>query len=98
MQCPKCGTQNDDHKTVCGICGTFLYRYTQNRVPLTRAQRRKEVGQAWKQALKGTLYALLILLGLAVVLFIISLILGRVMPDSLFEGLFDTTLTTTSVG
>ncbi len=96
MKCPKCGTANEDRKTICGTCGTFLYRTTQNRVPLTRAERRQEAGKAWKQALKGSLYALLILLGLAAVLFVISLILGHIMPDSLFEGLWDPAMT--SVG
>lgn len=93
MICPKCGTDNENGKTVCGKCGTFLYRYTQNRRPLTRAQKRKEVASNWKQALKGTFYALLILFALTLVLFIISLILGNILPDSLFEGLIDPSAT-----
>ena len=93
MKCPKCGTDNEAGKTVCGKCGTFLYRYTQNRRPLTRKERRKEAASHWKQALKGTLYALLILFALTLVLFIISLILGKILPDSMFEGLIDPSAT-----
>jgi hypothetical protein len=66
----------------------FISIHTKQR-PLTRKERRKETASHWKQALKGTLYALLILFALTLVLFIISLILGKILPDSMFEGLID---------
>ncbi len=94
MKCPKCGAENDNGKTVCGQCGTFLYKYTQNRHPMTRQERRKETAGHWKQALRGTIYALLVLAGFALVLFLLALLLGQIIPDSWFEGLIDTTATT----
>jgi uncharacterized membrane protein YvbJ len=84
MKCPKCGYENGD-KTVCGKCGAFIYTHTRNRTALTTVQRRKELSKAWKRALKGTVYSLLILLGFAVLLFLISLLLGQILPDSMFE-------------
>ncbi len=93
MKCPKCGAENNS-KTVCGKCGAFLYTHTQNRKPLTKAQKRKETAKNWKQALKGTVYALLILLGFAVLLFLIALLLGQILPDSMFEAFIAPTVTT----
>lgn len=92
MKCPKCGAENNA-KTVCGSCGAFLYTHTQNRRPLTKAQKRKETAKNWKQALKGSLFALLILLGFAILLFLIALVLGQILPDSMFES-FTPTVTT----
>lgn len=94
MKCQKCGYENGD-KTVCGKCGAFVYMHTQNRKPLTPEQRRKERAKAWKQALKATVYSLLILVGFAVLLFIIALLLGQILPDSLFQGVLPTTIATT---
>jgi uncharacterized membrane protein YbhN (UPF0104 family) len=93
MKCPKCGYENGE-RTVCGKCGTFVYSQTRNRRPMTPAQRRKELGKAWKQALKGTVYSLLILLGFAVVLFFVALVLGLILPDSMFDGIIATTVAT----
>ncbi len=93
MKCPKCGTESSG-KTVCGQCGAFLYTHTQNRRPMTRQQKRKETARNWKQALKGTLYAMLILIGFAIVLFLISILLGRILPDSMFGDIVGTTVAT----
>lgn len=93
MKCPKCGFENAN-KTVCGQCGAFVYTHTNNRRQITPEQRRKDRAKAWKQALKGTVYSLLILLGFAVLLFVIALVLGQILPDSMFEGILATTVPT----
>ncbi len=86
MKCNRCGTENPKGKTVCKKCGAFLYSANpNNRVPLTKEQKRDRRKSLFKGSALGCLWSVLIIVGMFIVLGIISYLLVRfVIPEDYF--------------
>ena len=94
MKCNRCGTENPKGKSVCKKCGAFLYSANpNNRVPLTREQKRERRKALLKGTTLGCFWSALVIIGMFIVLGIISYLMVRfVIPDDYFS---DQTLVTT---
>jgi len=92
MICPKCGTENDDTRTICTNCGQFLATRTRNWQPLTPEQKRKERANKARSILRLIGISLIVLIATLLLILIIGLIGGQILPDS---PIFDTIETLT---
>lgn len=86
MKCNRCGTDNPKGKSVCSKCGNFLYSANpNNRVPLTREQKKERRKSIFKGTSLGCLWSVLIIIGMLIVLGVVSFLLVRfVLPDDFF--------------
>ena len=97
MKCTKCGKDNPKGKNVCIKCGAFLYSANpNNRVPLTKEQRRERRKMMVKGSALGCFWSTLIIIGMFLVLGIISFLVVRfILPEDLFDGYVETTISDT---
>lgn len=99
MKCSRCGTENPKGKSVCKNCGAFLYSANpNNRVPLTKKQKKERRVALFKGTAMGCLWSSLIIVGMFILLGILSYIMVRfVIPDEYFEDMtYEATDTTGS--
>jgi hypothetical protein len=76
MRCTRCGTDNTPGKSICRKCGNFLYaNYPNNRVPLTRAQKKAQRRKVLKATTKGCFWLFLAVLGITIVIGLVSFFL-----------------------
>lgn len=89
MKCNRCGTDNPKGKSVCKKCGAFLYSANpNNRVPLTREQKKERRKAMFKGTTLGCFWSALIIVGMFIVLGIISYVLVRfVIPEEYFADM-----------
>jgi uncharacterized membrane protein YvbJ len=98
MKCTRCGTDNVKSKSVCKKCGAFLYSANpNNRVPLTKEQKKQRRKAMLKGTTLGCFWSALIIVGMFVLLGVVSYLLVRfVIPDDFFTDpsleISDTTL------
>ena len=87
MKCNRCGINNPKGKSVCKKCGNFLYSANpNNRVPLTKEQKKERRKSLFKGTALGCIWSALIIIGMFIVLGIISFLLVRfVIPDDFFD-------------
>lgn len=99
MKCAKCGKENPKGKNVCIKCGAFLYSSNpNNRVPLTKEQKRERRKMIFKGSALGCLWSALIIVGMFIVLGVVSYLVVRfVLPDDIFDGYVETTISATQI-
>jgi uncharacterized membrane protein YvbJ len=100
MKCNRCGTDNPKGKSVCKKCGAFLYSANpNNRVPLTREQKKERRKAMFKGTTLGCFWSALIIIGMFIVLGIISYVLVRfVIPEDYFADMTTVTSDTSTPG
>lgn len=96
MKCNKCGTDNPKGKSVCKKCGAFLYSSNpNNRVPLTKKQKRERVISIAKGSAYGCLWTTLAIIGMFIVLGLLSYLFVRfIMPEDMLENMVPEDMTT----
>lgn len=95
MKCSKCGTENEKGKSVCRKCGNFLYSSNpNNRVPLTKEQKRDRFKSLIKNSALGCFWSALIIIGMFIVLGLLSFLFVRfVLPDTAIDQMTETSIT-----
>ncbi len=98
MKCSKCGTENQQGKSVCKKCGAFLYSANpNNRVPLTKEQKRQRNKAIIKGSALGCFWTGVVIVSMFIVLGILSYIFVRfILPEDLLEDMADPEMTETS--